>query len=282
QNEEEFVFSDIPERPVPSILRGYSAPVSLDSDHTDDDLYFLLANDSEEFNRWEAGQVLARKLMFSLVSDFQQNKPLVLDMQFIRGFKSILCDSSLDKQFMAKALTLPEEGEIMDMMKVADPDAVYAVRTFVRKQLASELKEEFLNTVKNNTSSEQYEFDHPNKARRALKNIALGYLGSFEDAEITELLLHEYRTATNMTDELEALVALDQNPGKIRDEVLADFYNKWQHDYLVVNKWFRFQAMSNVPKNVENVRKLLNHPAFDFRDPNKVGSLISTILWVLL
>ncbi|GFP99172.1 puromycin-sensitive aminopeptidase [Phtheirospermum japonicum] len=97
KNEEEFVFSDIPERPLPSILRGYSAPVSLESDHTDDDLYFLLANDSDEFNRWEAGQVLARKLMFSLVSDFQQNKPLVLDMQFIRGFKSILCDSSLDK-----------------------------------------------------------------------------------------------------------------------------------------------------------------------------------------
>ncbi|PIN01609.1 Cytosol alanyl aminopeptidase [Handroanthus impetiginosus] len=274
KKEEEFVFNDIPERPVPSILRGYSAPLRLDSDLTDPDLYFLCANDSDEFNRWEAGQVLARKLMLGLVSDFQQNKPLILNPEFLHGIKSILGDSSLDKEFIAKAITLPGEGEIMDMMEVADPDAVHAVRSFVRKQIASGLKEELLNTVKNNRSSEQYEFNHTNMARRALKNIALAYLGSLEDAEITELALHEYRTATNMTEQFAALVALDQQPGKTRDEVLADFYDKWQHDFLVVNKWFALQAVSDIPGNVENVRKLLNHPAFDMRNPNKVYSLI--------
>ncbi|KAG8382213.1 hypothetical protein BUALT_Bualt05G0053300 [Buddleja alternifolia] len=274
KKEEEFLFNDIPERPVPSILRGYSAPVRLDSDLTDADLYFLLANDSDEFNRWEAGQVLARKLMLGLVSDFQENKPLVLNPQFLNGFRSILGNSSLDKEFIAKAITLPAEGEIMDMMEVADPDAVHAVRTFTRKQLATELKQELLNTVKNNRSTQKYEFDHPNMARRALKNIALAYLGSLEDAEITELALREYRTATNMTDQFAALVALDQKPSKVRDEVLADFYNKWQHDFLVVNKWFSLQAVSDVPGNVENVRKLLDHPAFDIRNPNKVYALI--------
>lgn len=274
KKEEEFVFNDILERPVPSILRGYSAPVRMDSDLTDADLYFLLANDSDEFNRWEAGQVLARKLMLNLVSDFQQNKQLILNPQFLNGIKSILCDSTLDKEFIAKAITLPGQGEIMDMMEVADPDAVHAVRTFIRKQLASELKEEFINTVKNNKSSEQYQFDHPNSARRALKNTALAYLGSLEDAEITELALHEYQTATNLTEQFAALVSLDQKPGEVREEVLADFYNKWQHDYLVVNKWFALQAMSDIPGNVENVHKLLNHPAFDLRNPNKVYSLI--------
>ncbi|KAL8064132.1 hypothetical protein ABFX02_01G071700 [Erythranthe guttata] len=274
KKEEEFVFNDVPERPVPSILRGYSAPIRLDSDLTDADLYFLLANDSDEFNRWEAGQVLARKLMLSLVSDFQQNKPLVLNPQFLHGIKSILGDPILDKEFIAKALTLPGEGEIMDMMEVADPDAVHAVRTFIRKQLASELKQELINTVKNNRSSEQYVFDHPNMARRALKNVALAYLGSLEDEEITELMLHEYKTATNLTEQFSALVAIDQKPGQTRDEVLADFYTKWQHDYLVINKWLALQAMSDVPGNVENVRKLLNHPAFDIRNPNKVYSLI--------
>ncbi|KAL7122986.1 hypothetical protein ACP275_01G078200 [Erythranthe tilingii] len=274
KKEEEFVFNDVPERPVPSILRGYSAPIRLDSDLTDADLYFLLANDSDEFNRWEAGQVLARKLMLSLVSDFQQNKALVLNPQFLHGIKSILGDSILDKEFIAKALTLPGEGEIMDMLEVADPDAVHAVRTFIRKQLASELKQELINTVKNNRSSEQYVFDHPNMARRALKNVALAYLGSLEDEEITELMLHEYKTATNLTEQFSALVAIDQKPGQTRDEVLADFYTKWQHDYLVINKWLALQAMSDVPGNVENVRKLLNHPAFDMRNPNKVYSLI--------
>ncbi|XP_057775839.1 puromycin-sensitive aminopeptidase-like isoform X1 [Salvia miltiorrhiza] len=274
KKEEEFVFNDVPERPVPSILRGYSAPVRMDSDLTDTDLYFLLANDSDEFNRWEAGQVLARKLMLSLVSDYQQNKPLVLNQQFLNGVESILCDSSLDKEFIAMAITLPGEGEIMDMMEVADPDAVHAVRSFIRKQLASELKDKLLYTVKKNRSSEEYVFDHHNLSRRALKNTALAYLGSLEDAEMTELALHEYRTATNLTEQFAALVALDQKPGEVRDEVLADFYNKWQHEYLVINKWFALQAMSNIPGNVENVRKLLDHPAFDIRNPNKVYSLI--------
>ncbi|XP_028080202.1 puromycin-sensitive aminopeptidase-like [Camellia sinensis] len=273
KKEEEFVFSDISERPIPSILRGYSAPIRLDSDLADSDLSFLLAHDSDEFNRWEAGQILARKLMLSLVADFQQNKPLALNPQFVHGIKSILCDSSLDKEFISKAITLPGEGEIMDMMEVADPDAVHAVRSFIKKQLASELKEEFLNTVKNNRSSEQYEFNHWNLARRALKNIALGYLVSLNDPELTELALHEYRTATNMTEQFAALAAIAQNPGQTRDDVLADFYSKWQHDFLVVNKWFALQAMSDIPGNVENVRNLLNHPAFDLRNPNKVGDL---------
>ncbi|XP_040985935.1 puromycin-sensitive aminopeptidase isoform X4 [Juglans microcarpa x Juglans regia] len=274
KKEEEFVFSDVFEQPVPSLLRGYSAPIRLESDLTDSDLFFLLAHDADEFNRWEAGQVLARKLMLNLVADFQQNKPLVLNQNFVDGLRSILSDSSLDKEFIAKAITLPGEGEIMDMMEIADPDAVHAVRTFIRKQLALELKAELLTTVEKNRSSEEYVFNHPNMARRALKNVALAYLALLEDPKYTELALHEYRTATNMTEQFSALVAIVQNPGKTRDDVLADFYSKWQHDFLVVNKWFALQAMSDIPGNVENVRSLLNHPAFDMRNPNKVYSLI--------
>ncbi|TXG50537.1 hypothetical protein EZV62_023061 [Acer yangbiense] len=274
KKEEEFVFSDILEKPIPSLLRGYSAPIRLQSDLSESDLFFLLAHDSDEFNRWEAGQLLARNLMLGLVSDFQQNTPLVLNPKFVHGLRSILCDSSLDKEFIAKAITMPGEGEIMDMMKVADPDAVHAVRIFIRKQLALELKAELLSTVEKNRSSEEYVYDHPNMARRALKNISLVYLASLEDPEIIELVLQEYKTATNMTDQFAALAAIAQKPGKARDDALDDFYSKWQHDFLVVNKWFALQAMSDIPSNVENVKKLLNHPAFDLRNPNKVYSLI--------
>ncbi|XP_024996656.1 puromycin-sensitive aminopeptidase-like [Cynara cardunculus var. scolymus] len=274
KGEEEFVFSDVPEKPVPSLLRGYSAPIRLNSDLTEKDLFFLLAHDSDGFNRWEAGQILARKLMLSQVANFQKDKPLLLDPQFVHGIKCILLDSSLDKEFIAKAITLPGEGEIMDMMEVADPDAVHAVRSFIRKQLASELKQEFLNLVKENRSSEKYEFNHANMARRALKNMALGYLVSLDDQEVIELVLHEYLTATNMTDQFSALAAIAQKPGQTRDDALADFYKKWQHDFLVVNKWFALQSTSDIPGNVENVRKLLDHPAFDLRNSNKVYSLI--------
>ncbi|WCJ26310.1 Puromycin-sensitive aminopeptidase [Euphorbia peplus] len=274
KKEEEFVFPDISERPVPSILRGYSAPIRLQSDLSDSDLFFLLAHDSDEFNRWEAGQLLARKLMLSLVHDFQQNKPLVLNPSFVHGLRSILGDSSLDKEFVAKAITLPGEGEIMDLMEVADPDAVHAVRSFIRKQLASELKAELLSTVENNRSSGEYVFDHANISRRALKSISLEYLASLDDEDSVTRAVNEYKTATNMTDQFAALAAIAQNPGKIRDEVLADFYSKWQHDFLVVNKWFALQATSDIPSNVNNVKTLLNHPAFDMRNPNKVFSLI--------
>ncbi|XP_020115205.1 puromycin-sensitive aminopeptidase isoform X2 [Ananas comosus] len=274
KKEEEFVFSDIPERPIPSLLRGFSAPIRLDSDLMDSDLFFLLAHDSDEFNRWEAGQVLARKLMLNLVADYQQNKSLVLNPNFVDGIRSILCNSSLDKEFISKAITLPGEGEIMDMMAVADPDAVHAVRTFIKKQLALQLKEEFLATLKNNRSSEPYVFDHPSMARRALKNTSLAYLASLNEPELTELALNEYKSATNMTEQFAALAAIAQNPGQVRDDVLADFYNKWQDDFLVVNKWFALQAMSDIPGNVANVQKLLSHPAFDLRNPNKVYSLI--------
>ncbi|KAL9663842.1 hypothetical protein QQ045_019234 [Rhodiola kirilowii] len=274
KEEEEFVFYDVSERPVPSLLRGYSAPIRLESDLTDSDLFFLLANDSDEFNRWEAGQILARKLMLSLVADFQEGKQLALNQNFIEGLRSTLLDPSLDKEFIAKAITLPGEGEIMDLMKVADPDAVHAVRKFIRNRLATELKEELLSTVKANRSSGPYVFDHANMSRRALKNVAIGYLSSLEEPEITELILNEYKTATNMTDQFAALAALSQKAGKTRDDALADFYNKWQHDYLVITKWFALQAASDMPGNVDNVRKLLSHPAFDIRNPNKVYSLI--------
>ncbi|KAL7594709.1 hypothetical protein Lser_V15G30365 [Lactuca serriola] len=252
--EEEFVFHGVAEKPIPSLLRGYSAPIHLHSDLTENDLFFLLAHDSDEFNRWEGGQILARKLMLNQVVNFQKYNKLVLDPQFVHGIKCILLDSSLDKEFIAKAITLPSEGEIMDMMEVADPDAVHVVRSFIRKQLALELKQEFINLVKENRSSEKYKFDHVNMARRTLKNTALGYLASLEDEEMSELVLNEYKSAGNMTDQFSALTTIAQKP--------------------VVNKWLSLQSASDILGNVENVKKLLDHPSFDLTNANKMFSLI--------
>ena len=274
KKEEEFVFTGINERPIPSLLRGFSAPIRLESDLTDSDLFFLLANDSDEFNRWESGQVLARKLMLGLIADYQQNKPLALDLKFVEGLRSILSDSKLDQEFIAKAIMLPREGVIMDLMKVADPDAVYSVRSFIRKELALRLKEELVSTVKNNRRSEPYNFNHHDMARRSLKNTALAYLASLDDPELMSIVLHEYNTATNMTDQVGALVAIAQKPGQAREDALADFYKKWSHEPLVVNKWLSIQSTSSIPGNIVNVQNLLNHPAFDIRNPNKVSSLI--------
>ncbi|MCO5612435.1 hypothetical protein L7F22_066702 [Adiantum nelumboides] len=272
--EQEFVFTDIPERPVPSLLRGFSAPVRLVSDISDEDLLFLLAHDSDEFNRWEAGQTIGRKLILSLVTALQQGKELAINKDFLNGLRSTLCNSYLDKEFVAKAITLPAESELMDLMEVADPDAVHTARRFVVKELAASLRQEFLNAVNNNRSNDIYEFNHENMARRALKNVSLGYLASLNEPETTQLALNEYNRATNMTEQIAALAAIAQNTGDLRTELLSKFYEQWQKDSLVTNKWLALQAMSDIPGNVKNVEALLDHPAFDMKNPNKVYSLV--------
>jgi aminopeptidase N len=248
--------------------------VRLVSDVTDDELFFLLAHDSDQFNRWEAGQTLARKLMLDLISKQQKGEELNVNSAFIEGIRSTVTNSSLDKEFVAKCMSLPGESEIADLMEVADPDAIHTVRRFIIKQIAASLREELLNTVEANRSSAAYDPSHEHRARRSLKNISLSYLASLNEPEISELLVNEYKNATNMTDQVSALAAPCQNPGDARSQALSDFYDQWKEEALVMNKWLALQAMSDVPGNVEHVRSLLEHPAFDIRNPNKVYSLI--------
>ncbi|KAG0609811.1 hypothetical protein M758_7G015800 [Ceratodon purpureus] len=272
--EQEFTFIDIAEKPVPSLLRNFSAPVRLVSDVTNDDLFFLLAHDSDQFNRWEAGQTLSRKLMLDLVSAQQKGEKLSVDSAFIEGIRSTIMDTSLDKEFVAKCLTLPGESEIADLMDVADPDAIHTIRRYVITQIAANIREELLKTVEANRSSAAYDPSHEHRARRSLKNVSLGYLASLNEPEIIDMAVDEFKNATNMTDQIAALAAICQNPGDARSKALADFYEQWKEETLVINKWLALQAMSDIPGNVENVRGLLEHPAFDIRNPNKVYSLI--------
>ncbi|KAL2642323.1 hypothetical protein R1flu_009910 [Riccia fluitans] len=272
--EHEFRFKDIAGKPVPSLLRNFSAPVRLHTDTTDEDLLFLLAHDSDEFNRWEAGQTLGRKILLDLISRVQKGEELSIPDAYVEGLRSLLTDASLDKDFITKAITLPGESELIDLMTVADPDAIHTARRFVVRQLAQRLRQEFLQAVESNRSSDAYDPSHPHRARRALKNIALVYLASLDEPETTQLASQEYKTATNMTDQFAALAAIAQNPGDALTEALAHFYELWKHETLVINKWLALQAASDVPGNVKNVRNLLDHPAFDICNPNKVYSLI--------
>ncbi|KAG6550913.1 hypothetical protein Mapa_007528 [Marchantia paleacea] len=272
--EHQFTFKDITEKPVPSLLRNFSAPVRLNTDVTDDDLLFLLAHDSDEFNRWEAGQTLGRKILLDLISRVQRGEELTLNEAYVEGLRSVLTDQLLDKDFITKAITLPGESELIDLMKVADPVAIHTARRFVVRQLAQSLRKELKQAVEANRSSESYDPSHPHRARRSLKNMALVYLAALDEPETTELALQEYKAATNMTDQFAALAAIAQNPGSARTQALSDFYDQWKHETLVVNKWLALQAASDIPGNVRNVRDLLDHPAFDICNPNKVYSLI--------
>lgn len=292
--EEEFVFEGIEgeQRPIASLLRGFSAPVKMTVEgQTDEDLLFILAHDTDPFNRWEAGQVLAKKQMLKLYNGVYSKNGIAassngsledklltaggLSAELADAFKSLLTDSAVDGTFKAFAISLPADTELIDVIPGADPTGLHKVREFLTKQLAVRLRPELEAAVTANDApaGEPYVFNAAACAKRALKNKALGYLACLGDDEINGNLLTRFREATNMTDEISALAALDRAGGAPRDTALAEFYKKWEKEPLVILKWVALQAGSNAPDNVHAVKALVNHPAFNITNPNNCYSL---------
>ncbi|KAA0594706.1 aminopeptidase N [Azospirillum lipoferum] len=269
-----FTFRDIPARPVPSLLRGFSAPVKLKTDLTDADLTFLMAHDSDAFNRWEAGQILGTRILLGLVADQQAGRALVLPEGYADAFARILEDAERDRAFAAQALVLPTEAYLGTQMAVVDPDAIHTVREFARKILAGRLRAQFLDLYRRNSSQEPFSVDAEAIGKRSLKNLCLAYLMALEDAEALDLCLTQYRTAKGMTDEIAALQFLSNAASPDGETALADFYDRWKGEALVVDKWFSVQAMSHRADTLDRVTALLGHPAFEIRNPNKVYALI--------
>ncbi len=272
--EETFVFTDIPDEPVPSILREFSAPVKVKLDLSDDERLFLMANDNDPFNRWDAGQQLAVKLILELVKDYQEGRPLLLDNLYIDAFRKTLESGMDDKGFQAFALSLPAETYLADFVKVIDPDAIHEARTFVQQILAASLKESFLTVYRANQDAGPYRVDHEAMGKRSLKNTCLGYLSELEDEDVRLLCMDQYRTGGNMTDVISALVNIANNECPEREEALASFYETWKSDPLVMDKWLAIQATSRLPGTLDIVKTLTKHPAFTIRNPNKVRALV--------
>jgi len=271
-----FTFTGIEDKPVPSILRGFSAPVQLSTDLTSEELVFLLANDSDPFNRWEAGQTLARSLMLKLIADKAKGEALVMDPALIEAFRSVLVgafEPEADKSFIARALALPGAGELIELVDEADPVAVYEVRSFVRRALAEGLETELTKALAENTA-EAYSREPAARAARSLKNAALTLLSALERPAHAADCLARFRAADNMTDQLAALGALSDWDCEERTSALAEFASQWEAEPLTMNKWLSCQSTSNLPGNLDKVLELTEHPAFVFENPNKVYALI--------
>jgi aminopeptidase N len=276
--EETFEFVDVPREPVPSLLRGFSAPVKLHATYSAQERYFLMANDSDQFNRWEAGQQLIIELILDLISKFQKEKPLEVNAEFIEAFDNTLKSPKLDKAFIAQALTLPSENYLVGFMDVADPVAIHEACRFMRKTLAGSLQKSFTAIYQANASSGPYRIDPESIGRRSLKNLCLGYLIELDEgddtSDVRQLCLDQFRSANNMTDVFAALACLANTDCPERTEVLTEFYDKWKEDGLVVDKWLSIQATSRLPNALEHVHALTKHPAFNVKNPNKVRALI--------
>ncbi len=274
--EQSFTFVNVPEKPVPSVLRNFSAPVNLNMEQSQEDLLFLFSHDSDNFNRWEAGQVLALKTIFRLVNDRQAGRPMELEDSFVDAFGAILTDRSLDKQLAAMALTLPDEQYLVERMDEVDVDGLFEAREFIYTTLARELKDDFQAVYEENRSDEPYALDRTSIGRRTLKNLALSVLSRLDDPAINSRCLEQYKAADNMTDGLAATSILAHTDGPEREQALGAFYAKWKDDALVTDKWFAIQAISRRSSCLNDVIELTSHPDFDTSNPNRFRSLVGT------
>ncbi len=275
KSEESFVFTGLSGKPVPALLRTFSAPVRLHYPFSHDDLILLMAHEKDPFCRWEAGQQLAVQLILGLVSDLQAGRELQLDPGFVAAFRATLTGGGSDRAFLAEALTLPSESYLAEQMTVVDPTAIHQARQFVRRGLAKKLKTEFLAVLEECRSSDPYNVDDGRAGDRRLANLCLAYLASGEEPEIMALCLRQCRVADNMTDVMGALVPLASCDCPERRLALDEFYEKWQNDRQVVDKWFSVQASSTLPDTLAEVKKLLGHPAFELANPNRFRSLVA-------
>ena len=273
--EQQFVFEDIPARPVPSLLRGFSAPVKLGFDYSAEDLGFLMAHDSDAFNRWDAGLQLAVGILLRRIQgQASAQTGDALPAALIEAYRRVLSDAAGDRRLIAQSLTLPGHIYLSGQVDVIDPDAIHAAREFMRQGLADALREPLHEAYAANRSAGPYRNDAVSIGHRALANTCLGYLTALDDTEPRALARDQFFAADNMTDALAAMSAIVMNDSPDRDEVLAAFYDQWRADPLVVDKWLSLQAMAPRPDALDQVRALMEHEAFSIRNPNKVRALI--------
>jgi len=272
--ERRFTFVDVSEPPVPSILRDFSAPVKLRCERSRDELAFLMAHDSDAYNRWEAGQELARELLLELVQCAEAGEPLALDRDFSDSFGRVLGDSELNGSLKAQALTLPSERVLGQELEVIAVDAIHEAREFMRRALAETHRGVLEETYAASGASSGYSIDQDSIARRRLRNTALAYLSSLGGAAVGRVA-EQFESADNMTDSYAALALLADSEAPEREAALETFHARWHHDPLVLDKWFSVQAASKREDTVQRVMALAEHPDFSLRNPNRARSLLS-------
>ncbi len=274
QAEQSFTFEDLKEQPVVSLLRGFSAPVKLVMTRSLEELAFLLSYDRDTFNRWEAGQQLAGQIIAGLIADLQNDRTLQLNPIIIAAFKQIMEQSWADLSYFSLLLSLPSETYLAEQMQVVDVEAIHTAREFVLLTLAEQLQAQFKSLYLENHREESGLFDAGAIGRRRIKNTCLAYLGRLGQADSQQWSQQQFATSKNMTDQIAALAVVVNGSHPAKQQCLAGFYQQWQDEALVIDKWFALQASSPNPDTFANVQALMQHPAFDLKNPNRVRALI--------
>ena len=275
---QQFIFDGVSARPIPSLLRGFSAPVRLEYDYGSADLEFLAQHDNDGFNRWDALQKRVVALILELSKAIKQGDTLKLPDQLIPIYRSILTDSEKDPELAAKMLLIPTEAYLWELVDEIDVESIHSAREFVKHELAQVLIEPLSQVYHQQFSDEIYQAIPEQIARRSLKNLALQYLVWSGDEQWIRVAIGQASKGGNMTDVSAALGALMNSmvplAEKLSIEALEQFYNTWKSEPLVINQWLALQAGCPRPGTLQRVENLLEHEAFDIRNPNKVRSVV--------
>jgi len=276
KSKQTFAFHGLEERPIPSLLRKFSAPVRVSQFYSRDELLYLMANDTDLFNRWDASHTLATSIILELTNTIKRGREPVLPDGYCEAIRKNLVDSELDKSLIALALTLPAESYLAQSMDRVEPEFLHAACQFVKKDLARRFYDEFLCVYRKNETSDGYQITPEEIGKRRLRNCCLSYLLYNVEAgdSSVKLCLSHYHSATNMTDQVAALTAISHHTLREKDDVMTHFENSWISEPLVMDKWFSIQALSEAANTFKRVKKLTGHPAFSMTNPNKVRSLI--------
>ena len=271
---ETFVFQGVQARPVASLLRGFSAPVKLEADVTLDDQYFLMAHDDDSFNRWNANQDLAIRIILENIDRGRQQQAMEVDRAYLLALGKTLEEDNSDKSFLSLLLTLPTEQYIAENMSPVEPILIHQASRFVKRSIASHCEDKLLALYRANNDVESYAITEQGIGRRRLKNLCLSYLSELDKQAYRDLAWLQFSHDNNMTDVLAAFQCLVQSGHELGEKATQRFYEKWQDDALVLDKWFSAQAVSPLPGGIERVRRLMDHEQFNIKNPNKVRALI--------
>ncbi|VAW52555.1 Membrane alanine aminopeptidase N [hydrothermal vent metagenome] len=272
ESQQTFEFHDVKEKPVLSILQGYSAPVKLHFERDDEELAFCMAHEADDFNRWEAGQQLSSRLILSMITSIKKSEVLSLPDFYVEACKKILLNKTLDKALIARALTLPSLMYIGEMLPVIDVDEIHQAREFIYSQLAQKLKDDLLEVYQGNSQT-KFSLSPEAMGQRFLKNQSLAYL-MYLEWQGESLASAQFQEADNMTDQMAAFKLLLHHEAKNSTQTIDKFYQQWQHDNLVMDKWFTVQATVPHVSSIQNVKKLFDHSDFDIKNPNRVRALL--------
>ena len=274
KSEQSFVFNNVEEEVVPSVLQHFSAPVKCELEYSAADLQVLIEHDQDGFNRFDAMQKYLQNI---LISALRNNTNIELSDEFVNIYRHCLNDNSVSHYYLSRLLSFPGEQQILEKVIGADILQVCKLLIELKQKLAIACFAEFKTHYKNLAASNGYKFTVNEMGRRALANFCLDMLLQAGEKDLSHVALEQYKQADNLTDRVGALNALNHHSTAARTEALADFYHQWQNEPLVVDKWFAIQASAPFADTLDTVVKLMQHEKFDARNPNKVRSLLGSL-----